>query len=513
MSNQNVVYTLSLKDQLTQGLNNADSAAKRLEGTMGSVQGILGALGVAGGIAGMVSFAKSMINAGTSVENATTGLTTLLKDSASAAQVISNTMEDATKAPFGFESLLMANKALISAGVSANNARGDVLNLANAIAATGGGDDELQRMVVNLQQISNTGTATAQDIKQFAIAGINIYKVLEQAGVQLAEGQQATYAQITMALKKAHDEGGLYFNGLENMAANTSVKMSNLGDAAFQFSVNLFNFLKPAIDGIVTGLGYVVSGLQSVLTWVRQNSEMVKQFAILIGVATGAWGAYLLATNAVRIATQAYTMVQWALNAAMNANPIGLLITGLATLAAGVIYAYNKSETFRAGLWGLWGAIKAVGESISLYFGGLGELLQGVFTLDADKITSGVKNMASAMFEAGGRIAKGAQEGYQAGLADFAKSKQVSGTEPTGVASPTTGLGATAAGAMASATPSKSKSVAQGTKVTTINVSIKDLIGEYNMNVTNVREGSEKIKQMVVDTLMGAVNDFQLIVQ
>ena len=81
-----------------------------------------------------------------------------------------------------------------------------------------------------------------------------------------------------------------------------------------------------------------------------------------------------------------------------------------------------------------------------------------------------------------------------------------------GTKTPSAGLASAGANG-ANPTPSKGKSVAQGTKVTTINVSIKDLIGEYNMNVTNVREGSEKVKQMVVDALMGAVNDFQLIVQ
>ena len=98
-------------------------------------------------------------------------------------------------------------------------------------------------------------------------------------------------------------------------------------------------------------------------------------------------------------------------------------------------------------------------------------------------------------------------------MADFAKDQQTKKEEtaPGGIIAPTAGLAT--AGTNGNPTPSKSKSVAEGTKVTTINVSIKDLIGEYNLNVTNVREGSEKVKQMVVDALTGAVNDFQLIVQ
>ena len=38
---------------------------------------------------------------------------------------------------------------------------------------------------------------------------------------------------------------------------------------------------------------------------------------------------------------------QWVLNAAMNANPIGLVVVAIAALVAGLVVAYQKSETFR----------------------------------------------------------------------------------------------------------------------------------------------------------------------
>jgi hypothetical protein len=64
-------------------------------------------------------------------------------------------------------------------------------------------------------------------------------------------------------------------------------------------------------------------------------------------LATAATIAHNVATKAVSIATQAYTAVQWLLNAALSANPIGLVVVALAALAAGVIYAYQNSEEFR----------------------------------------------------------------------------------------------------------------------------------------------------------------------
>src|SRR4029450_5101161 len=58
--------------------------------------------------------------------------------------------------------------------------------------------------------------------------------------------------------------------------------------------------------------------------------------------------AYLVQQALVNTATKAWTAVQWLLNAALTANPIGLVITVIAALAAGIVIAYNHSETFRA---------------------------------------------------------------------------------------------------------------------------------------------------------------------
>lgn len=285
-----VEYVLNMRGNLPAGLDNANSSAKRLNNTMDSVKGSVmslgAAMGVTFGVAGIGMFISKVVQAGSVVENATIGLTTLLKDQVEAAQVIKNTMEDATKTPFSFEGLLAANKALISADVSAKQARTDVLNLANAIAATGGGNDELQRMVVNLQQIKNTGVATALDIKQFAYAGVNVYKVLEAAGVKTGEGIKITYEQLTKALDKAHQQGGIYFNGLENMAQSTSVKISNIGDALFQTFNDIFVEVKPLIDEVLNG---VLDGISAI----KNNIKPIKDFIVGIKSDTEGWMVYV----------------------------------------------------------------------------------------------------------------------------------------------------------------------------------------------------------------------------
>lgn len=74
--------------------------------------------------------------------------------------------------------------------------------------------------------------------------------------------------------------------------------------------------------------------------------------------ATAAMIAQRVAMAAVRGATIAWTAVQWLLNAALTANPIGIVIVAIAALVAGIIYAYNHSETFRKIVQAAWKGVQ-----------------------------------------------------------------------------------------------------------------------------------------------------------
>lgn len=517
-----VEYVLTLRDLLTKKISEAEQGVGKFEDKLKSAQSaannLAGAVGVAFGTAAVVAFGQKMIAAGTQVENALGGLTTLLKGKAEAQQVINNTMEDAAKTPFAFEGLLMANKALIGAGVSAETARTDVLNLANAIAATGGGDDELQRMVVNLQQISNTGKATAQDIKQFAFAGINIYKVLADATgqpIEKVKEMEVTYDQLTFALARAAGEGGVYANGLANIAGNTSVRISGLGDAVFNFSVQMFNDLKPAIDAVVTGLLSFVQILQNSWKWVMENKDAILTTATVIGVATAAYQIYLFTLGQGAIYTGLLTAAQWALNIAMNANPIGIIITGLGLLAGAVVYAYNQFGTFRAVLWGVWGTIQAWIKIVTDAFMGYWKMIKGIFTLDANMVTEGFKQSADAMVNAGRRLVDGFKKGYDEGMADFAKDQAKKTVSAPGAAKPGTVVPGAAGGkgkpGAANITPTTETKGAQGAKAVTITVNIGSLIKDFKISTTNMQEGAAKVREMVAQAMVNATNDSQLI--
>lgn len=66
-------------------------------------------------------------------------------------------------------------------------------------------------------------------------------------------------------------------------------------------------------------------------------------------------------------------MAFFTLNAVMYANPIGMIIGGLAALAIGLTYAYTKSQTFRKVIAGLWGVFQRLGTGI---LGIIGKVIQ-----------------------------------------------------------------------------------------------------------------------------------------
>jgi len=103
-----------------------------------------------------------------------------------------------------------------------------------------------------------------------------------------------------------------------------------------------------------------------------------EQFAPIIGVITAAFVAYkaimigtktvtfaltaaefvknsVLATGAV--AVNAVTIAQWALNAAMSANPIGMIIIGITALIGIGILLYKNWDTVKAGATALWNSL------------------------------------------------------------------------------------------------------------------------------------------------------------
>lgn len=240
-------------------------------------------------------FISSGIEYNAQIEKYTTGFTNMLGSAEAAQQVMSQIQEDAAKTPFDVASLTQANQYLISAGENASYARDTIMALGDAVSATGGGNDELNRMAQNLQQIANTGKATAADIKQFAYAGIDVYGILaDYTGKSTAEVQKMTisYDLLTQALQAASEEGGRYYNSMDTQSQTMNGRVSTLKDNVSQLAGLLTGDLS-------SGIGVVIGNLNDLIVK-AQEAYKTDGWIGLAGAITGLTEPINTAKNALK---------------------------------------------------------------------------------------------------------------------------------------------------------------------------------------------------------------------
>lgn len=256
--------------------------------------GIFSKLGSAA-LSAAEGFISSGIEYNAQIEKYTTGFTNMLGSAEAAQQVMSQIQEDAAKTPFDVESLTKANQYLISAGENASYARSTIMALGDAVSATGGGNDELNRMSQNLQQIANTGKATTADIKQFAYAGIDVYGILaDYTGKSTAEVQKMTisYDLLTQALQAASEEGGRYYNSMDTQSQTMNGRVSTLKDNVSQLAGLMTSDLS-------SGIGVVIGNLNDLIVK-AQDAYKTDGWIGLAGAITGLTEPINTAKNALK---------------------------------------------------------------------------------------------------------------------------------------------------------------------------------------------------------------------
>lgn len=115
---------------------------------------------------------------------------------------------------------------------------------------------------------------------------------------------------------------------------------------------------------ILTGVGSFLAtvfgpALRATAGFIRDNSAWLGPLAVGVGGFAAAVGLANLAMSLWAARTAVAAAAQWALNLAMSANPIGLILALLVGLAAGLVFAYQRSETFRNIVQGAWAGIQA----------------------------------------------------------------------------------------------------------------------------------------------------------
>lgn len=215
----------------------------------------------------VINLAKDAVAYNAQMESYTAAFANFLGSTADAEEAIAQIKEDAASMPFGTSELIDANRALITTGESADASRKAINNLAQAVAATGGGNAELSRMAANLAQIKNTGKATSQDIKQFANAGINIYGLLAEAtgkNVDEVKDMEVSYDLLCEAFDRATQEGGMFYGAMEAQSNTYNGQLNtlkariqdSLGTTFQSISDTLKNTVFPAINKALDSIDF-----------------------------------------------------------------------------------------------------------------------------------------------------------------------------------------------------------------------------------------------------------------
>lgn len=314
-----------------------------------------------------VGFVQTGMQYNAQIETYRTALTNMLGDAEKANAMLTSIKRDAARTPFSTDALVAANQYLLSAGENAEYSQKTILALGDAIKATGGGDDELNRMAQNLQQVANVGKASAVDIKQFAFAGINIYQVLADytgKSVQEVQSMTVTYDVLTKALQAAAQEGGRYYNSMATQSQTLDGRTTTLTDNVKQLAGEL-------TTGLSSAYGSIVEKANSWVSSILESDEKLSQLETTVTVAasavaglTTAFVAYKAAMaiadiiTAVQKATEGLTAAQVALNIAMDSNPVGIFVAVLGALVGAIGAAYAANEQFREAWNSAWSSIK-----------------------------------------------------------------------------------------------------------------------------------------------------------
>ncbi|MEP6651358.1 MAG: hypothetical protein ABJA74_15825, partial [Lapillicoccus sp.] len=171
------------------------------------------------------------------------------------------------------------------------------------------------------------------DSLQRLIPNINAARVEQEA--MTATGKTAA-SQLTAQEKAAatlaivQRDGAAANNDFANTsggAANQSkILAAQFGDLAAQVGTALLPLLTKAGEVLLSVVGYI-----------QQNISWIQPLVIALGVLAAA---------------------TYAVNLAMSLNPFGIVVIAIAALVAGIVIAYQKSETFRDIVNAVWASVK-----------------------------------------------------------------------------------------------------------------------------------------------------------
>lgn len=187
----------------------------------------------------------------------------------------------------------------------------------------------------------------------------------------------ATGAEATQAADKVEKVFLRVTDNAGAAATNFSILGGAVGDVAG--GVEAFGSKLGLSDGAIQSITAGSEGLSKALMFGAGVADIAAVSTELLNGANIKGTALKIKDTAVTVAktavektaaaaTKVMAVSQWALNAAMTANPIGLIVLGIAALVAGLVIAFQRSETFRSIVTGAFDKVKVAASAVVGFF-------------------------------------------------------------------------------------------------------------------------------------------------
>lgn len=161
-------------------------------------------------------------------------------------------------------------------------------------------------------------------------------------------GKTGAFGKARQVWGTVCDTGQRLWQTAQTIADKIGAVISNMsgGASVGEMLGNAFNGALGVIEGVAGALGKVAD-------WASNHAELIIGALAGIGAGMAAFKAYSVinsfvqAMKGVQLATKAAELAQAAYNVVLNANPIGIVVTALAGLAAALTYFFTQTETGR----------------------------------------------------------------------------------------------------------------------------------------------------------------------
>jgi phage-related protein len=363
-----VVEIITDASQAGKGIDEATGKFGKFNTVMGNL--VAPATAVLGGITALGVVA---VNAASDLQQAAGGTEAVFGDSAKQIEAWAKTSASSVGLSSAAYQTFAAQigAQLKNLGVPMDQVAGktnDLISLGADLAATYGGTTE---EAVSALGAAFRGEADPAERYGLALNQTAVNAELAARGQDKLQGSalQAAKAQaiMEMATKQAGGAVGQFAKESDTLSGQQQRLNAQLADMSAELGTALLPILTP-----------VVAALAEFAKWVQQNTTLV---TVIIGV-----------IGALAVAVIAYTVAQWAMNVALTANPIGIIVALIALLIAGLIalaiVIYKNLDGIKAMFKSLGDSIQNIWATISAWFISTWRSIVSAFSNGLDQIGS-----------------------------------------------------------------------------------------------------------------------------